>query len=131
MALIANEPLPAPSAVKLKIVTPRLEAARSFYCDLFRMQVVEEWSEPQDAGCILALRVPPGDGLIEIYHGHQVHDFSGVCLQFRVENLDEFIRSLPPGLGFEGPIARPWGSTYVYLTDPAGVPVVVFAGTSW
>jgi catechol 2,3-dioxygenase-like lactoylglutathione lyase family enzyme len=120
-----------PSAVKIKIVTPRLEATRRFYQDIFGLVAIEAWDEPDDAGCILALSDPPGTGLVEIYRGERVHDFSGLCLQFKVPDIHAFLRSVTPGLAARGPVSRPWGSTYLHLTDPAGVPIVVFAGQSW
>ncbi|WP_205479485.1 VOC family protein [Sphingomonas arenae] len=127
----STEPLTRPAAVKFKMVVLDVPAVRDFYTGVFGLYVVEEWNAPDDTGCILALTDPPGDALIEIYQGQQAHDFSGSCLQFKVADLDAFLRSLPEGICFEGPTERPWGSTYLKMSDPAGMPVVVFAGSSW
>ncbi len=129
--MTAHRDITAPSTVKVKIVTPRLKATRDFYQAVFGLRLVEEWDEPGDAGCILALSDPPGTGLVEIYRGDRVHDFSGLCLQFKVPDLHRFLRSRTSGLAVRGPESRAWGSDYLFLTDPAGVPVVVFAGQSW
>lgn len=53
---------------------------------------------------------------------------AGFSLQFRTEDLRGFRALLPPGTQVRGPVERPWGSTYLYLTDPNGISVVVFEG---
>ena len=35
-----------------------------------------------------------------------------------------------PRFEYQGPINRPWGSRYLFFTDPNGLSVVVFSGTS-
>jgi catechol 2,3-dioxygenase-like lactoylglutathione lyase family enzyme len=116
------------SSLKTKIITSKLVETRDFYISCLGLQVVEEWSEEDDVGCILALPRGRREALLEIYHGPQPSDFSGVGLQFRTEDLGAFRASLPAGAEASEPIKRPWGSTYVYLTDPNGIAVVVFEG---
>ena len=117
-----------PSALKTKITTSRLAATRDFYVESLGMRVIEEWREDQDVGCILALGTGQGDAYLEIWEGSQPSDFSGLSLQFRTEDLARFGASLPAGIQARGPVKRPWGSTYLYLTDPNGISVVVFEG---
>ena len=117
-----------PSSLKTKIITSMLDGTRDFYVSCLGMQVVEEWREENDAGCILALANDGRAALLEIYEGPQPDDFSGVSLQFRTEDLTGFAAALPTGTEARGPVKRPWGSTYLYLTDPNGISVVVFEG---
>ena len=115
-----------PSSLKTKITTAKFAETRDFYITCLGMVVVEEWREENDIGCILALRGNRGEALLEIYEGPQPDDVSCVGLQFRTEDLAGFSRSLPTQVQVRGPIKRPWGSTYLYLTDPNGISVVVF-----
>ncbi len=117
-----------PSALKTKIITPRLEETRAFFMICLGMQVVEEWQEENDVGCILALAGEGREALLEIYEGPQSGDFAGLSLQFRTEDLEAFKAGLPPTIACRGPTERPWGSSYLYLTDPNGIPVIVFDG---
>jgi catechol 2,3-dioxygenase-like lactoylglutathione lyase family enzyme len=117
-----------PSALKTKIITPMLVQTREFYITCLGMRVVEEWNEEDDVGCILALANGGREALLEIYEGKQAHDFSGLSLQFRTDDLSAFRANLPRSIACRGPVARPWGSNYLYLTDPNGISVIVFDG---
>jgi len=117
-----------PSVLKTKITTPRLAETRDFYVTCLGMRVVEEWREKDDVGCILALSNVSGEALLEIYEGSGADNFAGLSLQFRTQDLATFRTLLPPGTETRGPVERPWGSTYLYLTDPNGIAVVVFEG---
>jgi catechol 2,3-dioxygenase-like lactoylglutathione lyase family enzyme len=117
-----------PSSLKTKIITPRLAETCEFYVICLGMRVVEEWQEAGDVGCILALDSDGREALLELYEGSEVDGFSGLSLQFRTENLSAFRATLPATIECRGPVARPWGSNYLYLTDPNGISVVVFDG---
>ena len=117
-----------PSALKTKITTARLAETRDFYVMCLGMRLVEEWREEDDVGCILALACDDRHALLEIYEGSEAHDFAGISLQFRTDDLAGFKALLPTGTEVRGPVDRPWGSTYLYLTDPNGISVVVFEG---
>ena len=117
-----------PSSLKTKITTGRLAETRDFYIGCLGMHVVEEWREKNDVGCILTLAGGGQEALLEIYEGRQPEDLAALSLQFRTEDLAGFEASLPPGTQVRGPVKRPWGSTYLYLTDPNGISVVVFMG---
>ncbi len=115
-------------SLKTKITTPRLAETRAFYESLFDLRVVEEWNEPDDRGVILQFPDGYREALLEIYDGPGPHDFAGLSLQFRVDNLKSFTASLPTNIIFEGPDRRPWGSTYLYLRDPNEIQVIVYEG---
>ena len=117
-----------PFSLKTKITTSRLAETRDFYACCFGMRIVEEWREENDVGCILALANDGREALLEIYEGPQPDDFSGLSLQFRTKDLSGFRASLPGSTPIRGPVKRSWGSTYLYLTDPNGISVVVFEG---
>jgi catechol 2,3-dioxygenase-like lactoylglutathione lyase family enzyme len=117
-----------PSALKTKIITPKLEETRTFFITCLGMRVVEEWQEANDVGCILALAGDGREALLEIYEGPRSEAFAGMSLQFRTENLEAFRARLPPTIECHGPTERPWGSSYLYLTDPNGISIVVFDG---
>jgi catechol 2,3-dioxygenase-like lactoylglutathione lyase family enzyme len=117
-----------PTTLKTKIITPRLAETRDFFVTCLGMRVVEEWQESNDVGCILALAGDGQEALLEIYDGPQSDGFAGLSLQFRTENLAAFKSALPAAIECRGPTARPWGSSYLYLTDPNGISVIVFDG---
>ena len=117
-----------PSSLKTKITTARLAETRDFYIACLGMRVVEEWSSEDDAGCILGLAGGGRDALLEIHQGSEPQGLAGLSLQFRTEDLPGFEAGLPPGTPVRGPVERPWGSTYLHLTDPNGISVVVFEG---
>ena len=115
-------------SMKTKVTTVRLTDTRAFYQSAFGLRVVEEWDEPDDKGVILGLPEGKQEALLEMYEGQVTQDFVDVSLQFRVDDLESFIRSLPDHLSYEGPNPRPWGSRYLYLRDPNGIQVIVYEG---
>ena len=115
-------------SLKTKISTPRYRSTRRFYERVFRMVVVDEWDDPDDTGCILALPDGRQEALLEIYRVQSPLELAGVSLQFRFERLSDFLANLPDDIDTEGPVPRPWGSTYLYLRDPNGIQVIVYEG---
>ena len=73
-----------------------LAASRRFYVDLLGLEVVEEWDDPGDQGCIVGFG--PGGGFLEMLavdpkHPEHRSDFEGpvandkIELQIRVESV--------------------------------------------
>jgi catechol 2,3-dioxygenase-like lactoylglutathione lyase family enzyme len=122
--------MPQPISLKTKIVTDRFEESRDWYVDLLGLVVAEQWDEPGDRGCILAIGYAPGEALLEIYHGAAAASYDGIGLQFRVPDIDAIEIPDEERFRVRGPINRPWGSRYLFLTDPNGISVVIFSGTS-
>lgn len=118
-----------PISLKTKVITPRLAETRDWYRDLFGLELLEQWDEPLDRGCILGFGGLDGEALLEIYAGAEA-EWSGLSLQFRVDDVDRFHIPDDPRFACRGPEDRPWGSRYLFLTDPNGISVVVFSGTS-
>lgn len=114
--------------LKTQISTPKFDATRDFYQSQFGMLVAEEWDSADDKGVILRFADGRDEAFLEIYLTSLVHDFDGLSLQFRVDDLNGFIKQLPENFEYEGPTPRPWGSTYLYLRDPAGIQVIVYEG---
>ena len=115
-------------SLKTKLSTPKLAETAAFYRQLFNLQMLEEWDHPSDKGVILGLGGDRNEALLEIYDSDSTADFAGLSLQFRVADIEAFTRGLPETLEYEGPKARPWGSTYVYIRDPNDVLIIVYEG---
>ena len=117
-------------SLKTKIITPRLAETRDWYRDLFGLELLEEWDAPYDRGCVLGIGGADGQAFLEIYYAPAEAQFDGLSLQFRVEEIGQF--PIPAGERFthRGPEDRPWGSRYLFFTDPNGISVIVFSGTS-
>ena len=123
-------PLTSPISIKTRITTSRFEETCDWYRDLFGLAVLEKWNEPADKGCILGIRGADGEAFLEIAYKQQTPDFSGVSLQFRVADVGRFPVSDEPRFAHGEPKQRPWGSRYLVLTDPNGIKVIIFSGTS-
>ena len=117
-------------SLKTKIITQRFDETRDWYRDLLHLRILEEWDDPADKGCILGLGGSNGEALLEIYLGIATENFSGLSLQFRVGDVDGFAIADEPRFAHRGPEDRPWGSRYIFLTDPNGISVVLFSGNS-
>jgi len=119
---------PYPFSLKTKIITPKLAETRDFYVGLFGLSVVDAWDSRGDVGVILGFSDRAGEAFLEIYQGEETHDFSGLNLQFRVDSVAAFQATVGDRAIMRGPVQRLWGATYLYLTDPNGVEVMVFEG---
>jgi catechol 2,3-dioxygenase-like lactoylglutathione lyase family enzyme len=117
-------------SLKTKIITPRLSETRDWYRDLFGLPLLDEWDDPYDRGCILGVGGPDGQAFLEIYYAPTEAQFDGLSLQFRVEDIDSFGIPNDGRFPHRGPEDRPWGSRYLFFTDPNGISVIVFSGGS-
>lgn len=120
---------PAPIlSLKTKIVTDRLDETVRFYEQVLGLASVELWDEPADRGCILPLPGGREEAFLEVYEGLPAAGWDALSLQSRTPDVDAFAASLPGEVEREGPVDRPWGSRYLYLRDPNGIPIIVFSG---
>jgi catechol 2,3-dioxygenase-like lactoylglutathione lyase family enzyme len=117
-------------SLKTRIATPRLELTRDWYRGLFELELLEEWDAPLDRGCILGLGPAGGQAFLEITYSPADVDFSGVSLQFRVDDVDRVLIPADERFAHRGPKDRPWGSRYLFFKDPNGISVIVFSGSS-
>jgi catechol 2,3-dioxygenase-like lactoylglutathione lyase family enzyme len=124
----SEQPFMQPSALKTRITTPLFGETRDFYVRCLGMHVRQEWHEEDDVGCILAFPGERREALLEVHRGPAAGGFNGLSLQFRTEDLEGFRVLLPHGTQVGGPVERPWGSTYLYLTDPNGISIIVYEG---
>lgn len=115
-------------SLKAKITTPLFQESLDYYQQVLRMQIVEKWDKPNDRGAILAFSDSREEAFVEIYYAKDPHNFSGLSLQFRVDNLERFIEVLPESIERDGPKKRPWGGTYLYLRDPNNISIIVYEG---
>ena len=104
--------MPIPLSLKTRLSTPLFEQTRSWYCDLLRLDVLEEWDEPTGRGCILGFA--DSDAFLEIYYCEEPHNFAGLSLQFRVDDVDALVVPDEERFTPRGPEERPWGSKYLY-----------------
>ena len=116
------------TGLKTKISTPRLQESVDFYTRYFGMKVLETWDEPGDRGVTIGFSTPEAEAFLEIYYAEELGSYDAISLQFRVDDAKAFADGLHGRLEFRGPTPRPWGSLYVYLTDPSGIQVVVYEG---
>ena len=119
-----------PLSLKTKLSTPLFVQTRNWYCDLFLLDVLEEWDEPADRGCILGVAGAGGQAFLEIYYCDGPLSFAGLGLQFRVDDVDAFVVPDEERFAHRGPVKRTWGSKYLFFSDPNDISVVVFSGTS-
>ena len=117
-------------SLKTRLSTPLLAETCDWYRDLFGLELLEEWDEPGDRGCILGFPGGVSQALLEIHHCKTGSNFAGLSLQFRVDDINAFALPKDQRFASRGPEDRPWGSRYLFLTDPNGVSVVVFSGAS-
>lgn len=115
-------------SLKTKISTPLFDETVTYYKEIFGMVIGQEWEKPDDKGAILLFKDGENEALLEVYFSEKNHDFSGLSLQFRVDSLDAFMKTLPKSVSYEGPRDRPWGSRYLYLRDPNDIMIIVYEG---
>ncbi len=116
------------TAIKTRIETDRFDETLHFYSKVLDLQIIREWNEEGDTGAILGLTNVDADGFLEIASVLDKTDLTRTCLQFRTDNLDDFLIKLAGIYEHGKPEEKPWSSTYVYLTDPAGNRVIIFEG---
>ena len=115
-------------ALKTRIITPLYEETLAFYAGLPGLALVEQWDEPGDKGAILSFADGAEEAFLEIYPGPRPADFSGLSLQFRTGDADAFRAAVAQDYACEAPVDRPWGSRYLYLSDPNGIRIIVYSG---
>jgi catechol 2,3-dioxygenase-like lactoylglutathione lyase family enzyme len=112
-------------AMKTRIDTSAFEESLAFYRDIIGLPVVSAWNDSGDRGVILGRE----GGYVELgFVDAPTGTLEGLSLQFQVNDIDAFAISVGDRWDHHGPEVRPWGSTYVYLTDPNGVAIIVFEG---
>lgn len=115
-------------SLKTKITTSLFQESIDFYRQVFGMEVLEEWDHPDDKGIILGFANGQGEALLEIYYEQGRHDFKNLSLQFKVQDLSNFVDQLSTTIERTGPKPRPWGAMYLYMSDPNDIPVIVYEG---
>ena len=119
----------SPIAIKTRIDTDKFAETRAFYVDILGLEVLAEWDDGNDKGCILGFSASGSTGFLEIGRAEtSAVGIEALSLQFRVPDIAAFAKSLAGKWPFEGPVTRPWGSTYLYLDDPNGISIIIFEG---
>jgi catechol 2,3-dioxygenase-like lactoylglutathione lyase family enzyme len=127
-----------PCSLKTMLRCGDFEGTRRFYTELLGLQVVEEWNDPGDRGCIL--RFGAGQGFLELLHAgpDEVGDPAfaqrvandKIEIQIHVASIDTWVKRLEGRVPFEGPVRRPWGNRYLWIRDPEGLRIALFQGPS-
>tara|TARA_R110000868_G_scaffold158190_4_gene386149 strand:+ start:4504 stop:4959 length:456 start_codon:yes stop_codon:yes gene_type:complete len=133
-SLLASVALPAsadtqadaPSGAKVRIETDEFEAMSVFYRTVLALPVSEAWSDEGDRGMIFSV---PGGGLIELGDVAGAPDPAGFSIQLEVSDVSAEQIRIGELWPTEGPVPRPWGLTYLYLTDPSGVDIILYQPT--
>lgn len=116
------------SGIKTRIETNRFEETVHFYSDILGLRIVRQWHDDADTGAILALSDADASAYLEIASVPVTQASAGVCLQFRTDDLNIPISKLARKVDHSAPEKKPWGSTYITMSDPAGNRVIVFEG---
>ena len=116
------------TAIKTRVLTQNYAESLQFYTQILDLRIVDQWDQEGDKGAILGLGDKRADGFIELGWSAKATELSGICLQFRVADMSLFLDSLAGVWQHSEPTAKPWGSTYVELLDPNGIPLIVFEG---
>ncbi len=117
------------TGVKTRIETSKFDESVAFYTELVGLTVVDSWDEGADKGAILGLSdAKTGQAFLELAPTDLPKSHDAISLQFRVSDIEAVAERLRDRWPFRGPEKRPWGSTYLYLTDPSGVHVILYDG---
>ncbi len=130
--LLAGVLLPAPASadnpagLKIRIDTDEFGAMDAFYREVLALPVEEAWSDEGDRGVIFNV---PGGGLLELGDVADAPEPAGVSIQIAVDDVHAEQARIGDLWPSEGPEPRPWGLTYLYLTDPSGVGIILYQPT--
>ena len=117
------------TGMKTRIETQKFDESIAFYTELVGLTVIDSWDEEGDRGAILGLDgMKDGQAFLELAPTAETEAHGAISLQFRVDDIDVVAERLKGRWEFRGPEVRPWGSTYLYLTDPSGVRVILYEG---
>ena len=117
------------TGLKLRLETHLLDESVVFYREYLGMTVLESWRRVGNIGAILGVGASlQGEAFLELVYTEAPKIYEGISLQFRVEDLAASMERLAGRVELEGPKARPWGSTYLYLKDPNGIQVILYEG---
>jgi catechol 2,3-dioxygenase-like lactoylglutathione lyase family enzyme len=116
------------TAIKTRIVTGNYKESLRFYTEILDLRIVAQWDQDGDKGTILGLGEKEADGFLELGWSEKPERVLGLCLQFRVANISQFLDAVAGAWQHCEPTRKSWGSTYVNLVDPNGVPVIIFEG---
>ena len=117
------------TGLKTRIETTRFQECVDFYIQHLGMKVLQSWDHNSDRGAILGFTSAElGEAFLEIAYNEKPRHFDGLSLQFRVRELDQVVNRLNGVIDFRGPEPRPWGSKYLFLTDPNDISVIIYEG---
>lgn len=117
------------TGLKTRIETARFQECVDFYTQQLGMTLLDSWDRDSDRGAILGFSsAATGEAFVELAYDGSPKNYEGLSLQFRVNDIRQFAEKLRGAVEFTGPDVRPWGSKYLYLTDPMGISIIVYDG---
>jgi predicted enzyme related to lactoylglutathione lyase len=104
--------------------TDRYDDAVAFYRDVLAWPVVRSWTEG-GRGCLMGYS---DTAVVELLEVDGAEPVTGVFVSIEVHDVDAVARRLADGgVPITQPIAdQPWGHRSIGVTDPTGLPVVLF-----
>ncbi len=125
-------------SLKTVIRTKNFEASRIFYIQVLDLTIIEEYDDGNGSKGVIVRFGPDGSNafleISEILADHSFYqkafdqDFENnkASIQLRTDNVAFWVDKLKDTWEVRGPIARPWGSEYLYLRDPDGMQIIIY-----
>lgn len=123
---------------KTVIRTKDFKSSKSFYTQLLNLSIIEEYNDNNGSrGIIFRFGEEGSNALLEVseikeHHGYYQEQFSEnfnnnkSSIQLRTDDVFKWASILNKVWETKGPILRPWGSYYLYLSDPDGLQIIIY-----
>ncbi len=125
-------------SLKTVIRTKNLKVSKAFYTEILNLAILEEYNDGDGSkGCIMRIGDPNSNAFIELSeidkdHYYYQEAFSEnvqsdkLDLQIKTNNVEYWATLLKEKWEARGPVLRPWGSQYLYLSDPDGLQIIIY-----
>lgn len=125
-------------SIKTVIRTKNFDTSKHFYTEILQLEIVEEYDDGDDIGCIVQLGGETSSAFIEISEIAKENDYfhesfaiesqtDKVDMQIRTEDVNYWAKRLKEhNIKARGPVLRPWGFHYLYLRDPDNLQIIIY-----
>ena len=123
---------------KSVIRTKDYTASKKFYAQILNLSIIEEYDDKNGSrGIIFRFGEEGSNAFLEVSEIKEHHDyyqeqfsknFSSYksSIQLRTDDVFKWASILNKEWETKGPILRPWGSHYLYLSDPDGLQIIIY-----